>query len=178
MEAYTANSEPESVTSPVQEQLPEYEGGEMNSGADKHTGSLRRSSQRPVKSAVASQIKTLLLSVAYVFWHFGNFILIEDNKGGLFFISFVMMTFIYGKTVLTKWFKSIIMVAVSILIQNIGQLLLWPSFKNMCDGEVSHWTSLVYAGYHLIIALAMAACAVIMFALLERIGKLLDKKSR
>ncbi len=173
MEAYSVSSDPEVMT-PVLEGLP---GGERDNTplTDKRTGIARRDALRP-KSKLPSHIKTLILSVAYVFWHFGNFMLLEDDKTSLFIFSFLLMTFIYGRTVLTKWFKTIVMVVISVLIQNVGLLCMFPVFKKMSLGEVSHWTSLVYGGYHLVAALVMAACAIIMFAVIERIGKLLKKK--
>ncbi len=173
MEAYSVNSEPE-TTIPDQEGLP-GSGRDNTPLTDKNTGTARRGALRP-KSKMPSNIKTLLLSVAYVFWHFGNFMLLEDDKGKLFFFSFFLMVFIYGKTVLTKWFKTIVMVVISVLVQNIGLLCMFPVFKKMSLGKVSHWDSMVYASYHLVAALVMAACAIILFAVLERIGKLLKRK--
>lgn len=153
------------------------ENGAESSGSYRVSGrpggrSIGTGSQKGSASAPA---KTILLSLVYVFWHFGNFFLIEQSRGFAFFLSFLGMTLIYGMTVLTRWYRTIPLVVLSILIQNLGQLALWPAFKAINSYEVSHWTSLVYAGYHLIVALVMAMCAALLFMLFEQIGKLLKK---
>lgn len=174
MEAYTVNSEPEVLDPAAQNGLPAAE-RENIPLTDKHTGAARRGALRPKSKKMPSNIKTLLLSVAYVFWHYGNFMLLEQDKRGLFLFSFLLMVFIYGRTVLTKWFKAIVMVVISVLLQNIGLLCMFPVFKKMSLGEVSHWNGLVYGAYHLVAAPVMAACAILLFAVLERIGKLFKR---
>ena len=96
MEAYTVNSEPEVLDPAAQNGLPAAE-RENIPLTDKHTGAARRGALRPKSKKMPSNIKTLLLSVAYVFWHYGNFMLLEQDKRGLFLFSFLLMVFIFKK---------------------------------------------------------------------------------
>ena len=153
--------------------LPERSTGK-SAGSEK---TVHHQVSRP-KRRLSAPTRTVLLSILYIFWHFGNFFLIEMGRGTLFTISFVFMIIIYGITVVTRWYRTIPLIVLSVLIQNIGQLMLFPTLKNIMDGEMTHWLSLVYAGYHLISAPAMAALSFGLFTLIKKIILYFDENHK
>ncbi len=123
---------------------------------------IKEKKHRPKLSCPA---KTVFVSLLFGLWNFMNFFVLNAGMKWQFYYSFIVMAAVYGMFVLDRWFTRRRYVAVSVIIQQITLLLSWGIFVKHYPEPLSHWTSLMFAVYHLFVPSLGVLAAVVIVAI-------------
>lgn len=116
------------------------------------------------RAKLSCPAKTVFISLIFGLWNFMNFFVLNAGMKWQFYYSFIVMAAVYGMFVLDRWFTRRRYVVVSVIIQQITLLLSWGIFIKHYPEPLSHWTSLMFAVYHLFVPSLGVLAAVVIVA--------------